>query len=188
MSTWVCVWVCVWSWAMSRARDTLMTWNPVVCFTISNALIRWEPLCSTARLINEEQPCAAGDTCAHSFKHITLGSNRLCGRTQGYVHAHKNIHTLNILLTVCRPSIKSLLAVTTSWHTLIHIRTHTHSLKNHHVEYKVRLAWLGDMHPLALTSVVSESANCNPRVFLCGKAPPDYSCYIINIDQICFVA
>lgn len=80
------------------------------------------------------------------------------------------------------------------------------SLKNHYLEYKVHLAlWGGGMHLLALSSVACPIPNAIPpqmcvrlclsafasacsRVCLCRRAPPDYGCYIINSDQICFVA
>uniref|UniRef100_H3D0D5 Centlein, centrosomal protein n=1 Tax=Tetraodon nigroviridis TaxID=99883 RepID=H3D0D5_TETNG len=42
----------------------------------STALIRQEPLCSPAHLINEEQPCASADTAAHTFECKTLGSSQ----------------------------------------------------------------------------------------------------------------
>lgn len=35
---------------------------------------------------------------------------------------------------------------------------------------------------------VSVFASACSRVCLCRRAPPDYGCYIINSDQICFVA
>lgn len=154
LSTCVCLRGCVWNWAMSRARDTLMTWNPAVCFTISTALIRWEPLRSTARLINEEQPCAAADTCAHSFMHITPGSNRLCGKTPSCVHAHKNTHARPWHPTHCVLSFyKFPLYCTTIYHTLIHTGKYAF-VKKSPFEYKVYLAWWGGSQHLALTFVV----------------------------------
>lgn len=93
LSSWVCVWACFWSRATSRARDILMTWTPVVCFTSSTALIRWEPLCSTARLINEAQPCAAADTCTRSFKHIHSGQTDCVGGLRAvYTHTKTDTH------------------------------------------------------------------------------------------------
>lgn len=68
-------------------------------FSTSTALIRREPLCSTAHLINEEQPCASADTAAHTFECKTLGSSRLCGKSRGCVRAHNNTRVLDILLT-----------------------------------------------------------------------------------------
>lgn len=155
LSTCVCLRGCVWNWSMSRARDTLMTWSPAVCFTISTALIRWEPLHGTARLINEEQPCAAADTCAHSFMHITPGSNRLCGKTPSCVHAHKNTHSRarpwhppHCALSFCKFPLHG----TTIYHTLIHGGTYAF-LEKSLFEYKVCLARCRcDFHLLALTS------------------------------------
>ena len=92
LSSWVCVWACFWSRATSRARDILMTWTPVVCFTSSTALIRWEPLCSTARLINEAQPCAAADTFTRSFKHIHSGQTDCVGGLRA-VYTHTKTYT-----------------------------------------------------------------------------------------------
>lgn len=102
--------VCVWSWAMSDARITLMTrGDPMLCFVFffstSTALIRQEPLCSTAHLINEEQPCASADTAAHTFECKTLGSSRLCGKSWGCVRVHNNTHVFDILLIAHCPSI-----------------------------------------------------------------------------------
>lgn len=113
----------------------------------------------------------------------------LCVRTHTHI---QNIHVPYILLTLCCPSA---------------FFAHTYALKNHHLEYKAYL--LGGLHNAVLTSGLPNHFHkscpstdvckcvCVPcsRVCVCARAsvcvsgaPPDYSCSIINSDQICFVA
>lgn len=146
----LCMRVCIWSRAMSRARDILMTWTPVVCFTGSTALIRWEPLCSTARLINEAQPCAAADTCTHTHS----GQTDCVGRLRA-VYVHTKIYTY-ILLTVCCP------------HTLIHICTHTF--------FGESPSWIQSAPGLHLVALTSEAC---PITFTNTVAPQMCECVFV---------
>lgn len=113
-------------------------------FLISTALIRQEPLCSTAHLINEEQPCALADTAAHTFECKTLGSSRLCGRSRGYIRAHNNTHVLDILLTAHCPFVS--LHRISGYPKLLCIRAGFLGVflkKNHYQVSKVHLVWWG---------------------------------------------
>lgn len=110
--------VCIWGWAMSRAREILMTLTPAVCFTSSTALIRREPLCSTARLINEAQPCAAAETYTHSFKHIHSGQANCVGGLRA-AYTHRKYTRSYILRTLCCPF--PAVPVNTNTHTYMHI-------------------------------------------------------------------
>lgn len=148
--------------------------------------------------------------------HITPGSNRLCGKAPGCVHAHKNTRAharaLDIPLAVRCPSVNSLFTAQ-PFITRSFTEGRMPSLKEPPFEYKVCLARL-QVLTLTLSPLASADdriirrctcaralclfayACCHVRLCVCvrlrahacGRAPPDHSCYIINSDQICFVA
>lgn len=114
-------------------------------------------------------------------------------------HTVKNIHA-PASYSLCCPSIMSL---STALPILYINAVHTHSLKNHHLEYKVLLAWWGAPNSPHFSGLSNHFHICcrsadvcecdwecmQSGVWLCVmEAPPDYSYSIINSDQICFVA
>ena len=119
---------------------------PAVCFTSSTALIRWEPLCSTARLIIEAQSCAAAEEYTLSFKHIHPGQTNCVGGLRA-AYTHRKHTCTSILRTVRCPFLLHYQLT----HTLIHICTF----------FEEPLSWIQSVpglveskHLVALTSQV----------------------------------
>lgn len=126
-----------------------------VCFTSSTALIRWEPLCSTAHLINEAQPCAAADT---PLTHKRPGQTE-CGRGLTQNHT-QTLHPTHCAL-FAEPSASA--------HTLIHICKHTF-FEESPLWIQSAHGLVGGMYLLALTSQVypaSASLQMQVCVFVC---------------------
>lgn len=103
----------------------------------------------------------------------------------GYVRTHNNTHVLHIPATALCPSIKSFSRL---FRTPVYCGMF--SLKNHRDVYKVLSVWWGGGACPPNTDLSARAGLCTNvavRVFAAGP-PPDYSCDIIKIDQICFVA